>query len=58
MPVPSETAARAERLRREIELANFNYYVKDAPSIPDAEYDRLLRELQSLEMRYPELSGA
>ena len=57
MPVPSETAARAGRLRREIELANFNYYVKDAPSIPDAEYDRLLRELQSLETRYPELSG-
>jgi DNA ligase (NAD+) len=57
MAVPSETAARADRLRREIELANFNYYVKDAPSIPDAEYDRLFRELQSLEAQYPELSG-
>jgi DNA ligase (NAD+) len=57
MAVASETAARADRLRRELELANFNYYVKDAPSIPDAEYDRLFRELQSLEARYPELSG-
>lgn len=57
MAVPSETAARAARLRHEIELANFNYYVKDAPSIPDAEYDRLFRELQSLEAQYPELSG-
>ena len=58
MTVPPDTAARADRLRREIELANFNYYVKDAPSIPDAEYDRLFRELQSLEAQYPELSGS
>ncbi|MBI3529628.1 MAG: NAD-dependent DNA ligase LigA [Betaproteobacteria bacterium] len=58
MSVPSETAARAARLRHEIELANFNYYVKDSPSIPDVEYDRLFRELQSLEMQYPELSGS
>ena len=57
MAVPPETAARAERLRGELELANFNYYVKDAPSIPDAEYDRLFRELQSLEGQYPELCG-
>jgi DNA ligase (NAD+) len=55
MAVPPEMAARAERLRSEIGLANFNYYVKDSPSIPDAEYDRLFRELQSLEARYPEL---
>ena len=58
MTVPPDTAARADRLRREIELANFNYYVKDAPSIPDAEYDRLFREWQSLEEQYPELSGS
>ncbi len=58
MAVPAEPAARAARLRREIELANFNYYVKDSPSIPDAEYDRLFRDLQELEMQYPELSGS
>src|SRR5258706_14543381 len=57
MAVPPDAAARAARLRREIELANFNYYVRDAPSIPDAEYDRLFRELQSLGARYPELSA-
>ena len=57
MAVPSEAAARADRLRRELERANHNYYIKDAPSIPDAEYDRLLRELQSLETQHPELSG-
>ena len=58
MAVPREAAARAARLRHEIELANFNYYVKDSPSIPDAEYDRLFRDLQALEMQYPELSGS
>ena len=56
MAVPSEAAARAARLRQDIDLANFNYYVKDVPSIPDAEYDRLFRELQELEARYPALA--
>jgi DNA ligase (NAD+) len=55
MAVATGPAARADRLRREIERANFNYYVKDSPSIPDAEYDRLFRELQDLEEKYPEL---
>ena len=36
-----------------IELHNYNYYVLDAPIIPDAEYDRLFRELEQLEQRYP-----
>jgi DNA ligase (NAD+) len=54
--VPSEASDRAERLRRAIELANFNYYVRDSPTIPDAEYDRLFRELQALEERYPALA--
>ena len=55
MAVPAAASARAEALRREIELANFNYYVQDAASLPDAEYDRLFRELQALEARHPEL---
>ena len=58
MAVPPDSAARAARLRREIELANFNYYVKDAPTIPDAEYDRMFRELQALETRHPDLATA
>ena len=58
MAVPTAAAARADWLRREIELANFNYYVKDSPSIPDAEYDRLFRELQALEAQHPALATA
>ncbi len=58
MAVPSEKAARAAKLRREIEHANYNYYAKDSPSIPDAEYDRLFRELQALEAQYSELATA
>ncbi|HZP91425.1 MAG TPA: NAD-dependent DNA ligase LigA [Burkholderiales bacterium] len=48
-------AARAAELRRVIEQANYDYYVKDAPTLPDAEYDRLFRELQALEAAHPEL---
>jgi DNA ligase (NAD+) len=55
MPVPREAVARAGQLRAEIERHNHAYYVLDAPTVPDAEYDRLFRDLQSLEARYPEL---
>lgn len=51
MDVPQQIA----RLRAEIELHNHAYYVLDAPTIPDAEYDRLFRELQTLESQHPEL---
>ena len=51
----SRPAERIARLRAEIEQHNHLYYVLDAPSIPDAEYDRLFRELQSLEALHPEL---
>lgn len=44
-------AKRAAELRRLIDRANIAYYVHDAPDIPDAEFDRLFRELQSLEDR-------
>ncbi len=49
---------RVLELRRRIDEANYRYYVLDAPSIPDAEYDRLLRELQELENAHPELLRA
>jgi len=48
-------AARAAELRRLLERANHAYYVLDKPEISDAEYDRLLRELQELEAKHPEL---
>jgi DNA ligase (NAD+) len=53
-----QAAARAETLRREIERHNHAYYVLDAPTIPDAEYDRLFRELQALEAEHPHLVSA
>ncbi len=48
-------AARIEALRNQINHHNRLYYVYDAPEIPDAEYDRLMRELQTLETQHPEL---
>ncbi|MGE5758541.1 MAG: NAD-dependent DNA ligase LigA [Sideroxydans sp.] len=48
-------AQRIARLRAEIERHNHAYYVLDAPTIPDAEYDKLFRELQALEVQHPEL---
>lgn len=54
--MPSDFLARATALRREIERHNHAYYVLDQPTIPDAEYDRLFRELQALEAGHPELA--
>lgn len=45
---------RIAELRKTIEYHNQRYYQQDAPEISDAEYDRLMRELQDLEDRYPE----
>ncbi|MBT8064510.1 MAG: NAD-dependent DNA ligase LigA, partial [Gammaproteobacteria bacterium] len=50
----NEARRRIEALRAEIAQHDYRYYVLDEPSIPDAEYDRLMRELQSLEAKYPE----
>lgn len=55
---PAEASARAQSLRAEIERHDHAYYVLDAPSIPDAEYDKLFRELQALETEFPELARA
>ena len=43
------------RLRNNIEKHNKAYYDEDSPIISDAEYDKLIRELKSLEERWPEL---
>ncbi len=48
-------AQRAEQLRQLLNEHNHRYYVLDDPSVSDAEYDLLFRELQSLEQDYPEL---
>ena len=49
--------AKIEALRKELREHNHNYYVLDAPSIPDAEYDRLMRELSALEQANPEFQS-
>jgi DNA ligase (NAD+) len=46
---------RIGELRTEIERHDYRYYVLDTPSVPDAEYDRLMRQLQSLEAQFPQL---
>src|SRR5919204_1707683 len=51
----TELAARADELRRQLERANYQYYVLDQPEISDLEYDRMYRELVELEQQYPEL---
>src|SRR5512134_339833 len=56
MQVPKQLFERAQKLREEIELHNYRYYVLDAPTIPDSEFDRLFRELQDLEAQHPELA--
>ena len=48
---------RVEELRSAIDDHNYRYYVLDDPRVPDAEYDRLFRELQGLETDYPELAS-
>ncbi len=58
MAVPEKARMRAEALRREIETHNYRYYVLDAPTIPDAEYDRLFKQLQRLERKHPDLVSA
>jgi len=53
---PEDSARmRADELRRQLEHHNRQYYVLDSPTISDAEYDGLFRELQRLEERYPGL---
>jgi DNA ligase (NAD+) len=56
-PAPAETVARAAALRAQIEQANYRYHVLDDPDITDAEYDRLMRELEALEAEHPALAS-
>ena len=48
-----EPRKRIEELTKILNEANFLYYVQDNPTMPDFEYDRLLRELEELEEEYP-----
>jgi len=46
---------RVSELQKQINLYNHQYYVLDTPTVPDAEYDRLMRELQAIETEVPTL---
>ncbi len=54
--VDPDTVARAAELRAQLEDANYRYHVLDDPELPDAEYDRLLRELEQIEFDHPGLA--
>ncbi len=55
MASAEDPSSRAEALRRLIDYHDHRYYVLDDPEVPDAEYDRLLAELEDLEAAHPEL---
>jgi len=51
----SDIQTQIDRLRQQLNFHNYQYYVEDAPSIPDADYDRLYQQLQQLEQAHPQL---
>ena len=53
--IQPETKQRVEELRKLLSQASYAYYVLDNPTMEDAVYDKLYRELQDLETQYPEL---
>src|SRR3954464_15981040 len=55
MPASARVQERIDALRELLHHHPHQYYVLDAPEMPDAEYDRLFRELQELETQHPEL---
>ncbi|WP_028294359.1 NAD-dependent DNA ligase LigA [Oceanobacter kriegii] len=55
MATPGTASDRINALREQINDHNYRYYALDEPAIPDAEYDKLMRELQTLEADNPQL---
>jgi DNA ligase (NAD+) len=55
MSVPAAAKKQVSELRRQLQQHNYQYHVLDDPLVPDAEYDRLMRELQALEEAHPAL---
>jgi DNA ligase (NAD+) len=54
-PAPAKVALRAAQLRDEINGHDYRYYVLSEPAVPDAEYDRLMKELREIEAAHPAL---
>lgn len=55
MSLQHTIATRIAQLRQIITQHDYSYYVLDAPTVPDSEYDRLFAQLRELEQQYPEL---
>ncbi len=55
MKISKKILEKAQHLRQQIEQHNYNYYVRDTPTVSDAVFDQIFRELASLESQYPEL---
>ena len=55
MPDTRDIQQQLKQLRDTINQHNYRYYALDEPSVPDAEYDRLMRQLQAIEAEHPEL---
>ncbi|HET6636353.1 MAG TPA: NAD-dependent DNA ligase LigA [Streptomyces sp.] len=53
--VPAQAREKHQQLAEQVEEHRFRYYVRDAPVVSDAEFDRLLRALQELEEQHPSL---
>ena len=51
--MPEDFSERIQSLREKIRYHNYRYYALDDPEISDSEYDRLMRELESLETQHP-----
>jgi DNA ligase (NAD+) len=56
-PIPQKILSRVEALRKELHEHDYRYYVLAEPTISDEAYDKLMRELQDLELQYPELQS-
>jgi DNA ligase (NAD+) len=55
MPAPAAKTKVLESLKKQIRHHNYRYHVLDNPEVPDAEYDRLMRQLQAIETEFPDL---
>ena len=55
---PEQVLREYEQLKDELNQHNHRYYVLDDPSVPDSEYDRLMRRLQEIEQQHPQLLSA
>ncbi|BBL24507.1 MULTISPECIES: NAD-dependent DNA ligase LigA [Comamonas] len=54
-PAPNAVVAKVQALRAQLQQWAHEYYVQDAPTVPDGEYDRVFQQLQGLEGAYPQL---